>query len=103
MLTPQEIIGGNILPMCRGDSYKFHAAGREDIDVMKICFMFNICLRSANNFLIKINLFFQVRMLGSGRPFLFEIQNAREVPSELLVKEIESKINSLENKLVSQM
>ncbi|KAH9693646.1 tRNA pseudouridine(55) synthase [Citrus sinensis] len=69
----EEIIGGNILPMCRGDSYKFHAAGREDIDV---------------------------RMLGSGRPFLFEIQNAREVPSELLVKEIESKINSLENKLV---
>lgn len=69
----EEIIGGNILPMCRGDSYKFHAAGREDIDV---------------------------RMLGTGRPFLFEIQNAREVPSELLVKEIESKINSLENKLV---
>lgn len=29
----QEIIGGNILPACFGDSYKFHAAGREDIDV----------------------------------------------------------------------
>lgn len=29
----QEIIGGNILPACLGDSYKFHAAGREDIDV----------------------------------------------------------------------
>lgn len=42
-------------------------------------------------------------MLGSGRPFLLEIQNAREVPSELLVKEIESRINSLESKLVSQV
>lgn len=69
----EEIIGSNILPMCRGDNYKFHAAGREDIDV---------------------------RMLGSGRPFLLEIQNARQVPSEETVKEIESKINGLENKLV---
>ncbi|KAL2503892.1 Pseudouridine synthase family protein [Abeliophyllum distichum] len=39
----EEIVGGTILPMCQGDSYKFHAAGREDIDV---------------------------RMLGTGRPFL---------------------------------
>ena len=31
----QEIIGGSILPACLGDSYKFHAAGREDIDVRK--------------------------------------------------------------------
>ncbi|KAK6245633.1 hypothetical protein SCA6_008723 [Theobroma cacao] len=59
--------------LCQGDNYKFHAAGREDIDV---------------------------RMLGSGRPFLLEIQNARQVPSELIVKEMESKINGLENKLV---
>jgi tRNA pseudouridine synthase 10 len=29
----EEILGGNILPACLGDSYKFHAAGREDIDV----------------------------------------------------------------------
>lgn len=29
----QEIVGGTILPICQGDSYKFHAAGREDIDV----------------------------------------------------------------------
>ncbi|KAK3038877.1 hypothetical protein RJ639_028599 [Escallonia herrerae] len=29
----EEIIGSNILPFCRGDNYKFHAAGREDIDV----------------------------------------------------------------------
>lgn len=40
-------------------------------------------------------------MLGSGRPFLVEIQNARQIPSELLVKEIETKVNSLEKKLVS--
>ncbi|KAF2310169.1 hypothetical protein GH714_007022 [Hevea brasiliensis] len=70
----EEIIGGNILPACHGDSYKFHAAGREDIDV---------------------------RMLGSGRPFLVEIQNARQVPSEALVKEIETKINNLNTKLVA--
>ncbi|OMO75514.1 hypothetical protein COLO4_26054 [Corchorus olitorius] len=69
----EEIIGSQVLPMCRGDIYKFHAAGREDIDV---------------------------RMLGSGRPFLVEIQNARQVPSEMVVKEIECKINNLENKLV---
>lgn len=69
----EEIIGSNALPVFQGDNYKFHAAGREDIDV---------------------------RMLGSGRPFLLEIQNARQVPSELIVKEIESEINGLENKLV---
>ncbi|XP_023741450.1 uncharacterized protein LOC111889534 [Lactuca sativa] len=69
----EELIGGNILPMCNGDSYKFHAAGREDIDV---------------------------RMLGSGRPFLVEIQNARFVPSEVSIKEMENKINSLESNLV---
>ncbi|XVF35880.1 hypothetical protein REPUB_Repub19eG0009400 [Reevesia pubescens] len=69
----EEIIGSNILHVCQGDNYKFHAAGREDIDV---------------------------RMLGSGRPFLLEIQNARQVPSEVIVKEFESKINGLENKLV---
>lgn len=34
----QEILGGNILPACLGDSYKFHAAGREDIDVRKLPF-----------------------------------------------------------------
>lgn len=42
-------------------------------------------------------------MLGSGRPFLVEVQNARQVPSELLVKEIEEKINNMENKLVSSI
>ncbi|KAK4429458.1 tRNA pseudouridine synthase Pus10 [Sesamum alatum] len=69
----EEIVGGNILPMCQGDTYKFHAAGREDIDV---------------------------RMLGTGRPFLVEIQNARQVPSDVLIKDMENKINSLESKFV---
>lgn len=39
-------------------------------------------------------------MLGSGRPFLVEIQNARHVPSEALVKEIEININNLNTQLV---
>ncbi|KAI7728098.1 hypothetical protein M8C21_032973, partial [Ambrosia artemisiifolia] len=69
----EELIGENILPVCKGDGYKFHAAGREDIDV---------------------------RMLGSGRPFLIEIQNARHLPSEASIKEMEKKINSLESNLV---
>ncbi|KAK4348889.1 hypothetical protein RND71_031644 [Anisodus tanguticus] len=63
----EEIVGGAILPIFQGDNYKFHAAGREDIDV---------------------------RMLGTGRPFLLEIQNARLVPSEALINEIEGNINS---------
>ncbi|CAA7020128.1 unnamed protein product [Microthlaspi erraticum] len=69
----EELIGGNILPACLGDSYKFHAAGREDIDV---------------------------RMLGSGRPFLIEVQNSRQCPSQQSLTEIEEKINNSEKKLV---
>ncbi|KAJ7957934.1 Pseudouridine synthase family protein [Quillaja saponaria] len=42
----------------------------------------------------------EVRMLGSGRPFLIEVQNARHLPSEAFVKDIETEINNLENKLV---
>ncbi|KAL0535238.1 hypothetical protein IC582_020758 [Cucumis melo] len=57
----EEILGNNILPFCGGDSYKFHAAGREDVDV---------------------------RMLASGRPFLLEIQNARLFPFEMIINEI---------------
>ncbi|GLT31318.1 hypothetical protein SLA2020_060610 [Shorea laevis] len=68
-----EIIGSNILPMSKRDNDKFRAAGREDIDV---------------------------RMLDSGRPFIVEIQNARQIPSGAIVKEIEARINGLENKLV---
>uniref|UniRef100_A0A7N1A6J3 tRNA pseudouridine(55) synthase n=1 Tax=Kalanchoe fedtschenkoi TaxID=63787 RepID=A0A7N1A6J3_KALFE len=69
----EEIIGSNILPLCRGDAYKFHAAGREDIDV---------------------------RMLGSGRPFLVEVQNARDVPSRTSMREIEVKVNNVGSGLV---
>lgn len=29
----QEVIGDVVFPPYKGDSYKFHAAGREDIDV----------------------------------------------------------------------
>ena len=42
-------------------------------------------------------------MLGSGRPVLEEVQNARRIPSEAFVREIETNINNLENKLVSSM
>ena len=42
-------------------------------------------------------------MLGSGSPFLVEVQNARRIPPEAFVGEIEANINNLENKLVSSM
>ena len=42
-------------------------------------------------------------MLGSGRPFLVEVQNARRIPSEAFVREIETNINNFENKLMSSM
>uniref|UniRef100_A0A9I9EEF6 tRNA pseudouridine(55) synthase n=1 Tax=Cucumis melo TaxID=3656 RepID=A0A9I9EEF6_CUCME len=42
----------------------------------------------------------KVRMLGSGRPFLVEIQNTCLLPSDVIINEIQSKINSSENKLV---
>ncbi|XP_077231516.1 pseudouridine synthase family protein [Tasmannia lanceolata] len=69
----EEIIGSKVLLICRGDNYKFHAAGREDIDV---------------------------RMLGSGRPFLIEVPNARCVPSLVDIQEIEDKINDSEDRFV---
>lgn len=39
-------------------------------------------------------------MLGSGRPFLIEVLNARHVPGEEDVKDIERRINDSENQLV---
>uniref|UniRef100_A0A0E0KTW0 tRNA pseudouridine(55) synthase n=1 Tax=Oryza punctata TaxID=4537 RepID=A0A0E0KTW0_ORYPU len=69
----EEIIGENVRAICKGDGYKFHAAGREDIDV---------------------------RMLGSGRPFLVEILNVRSIPSATEVKQIADKINDSEKKHV---
>ncbi|KAH9622582.1 hypothetical protein KSS87_001769 [Heliosperma pusillum] len=69
----EEILASGVLPLCRGDNCKFHAAGREDIDV---------------------------RMLGSGRPFLLEIQNPKVEPSQTSLREMEFKINNSESKLV---
>ncbi|XP_024534694.1 putative tRNA pseudouridine synthase Pus10 isoform X1 [Selaginella moellendorffii] len=63
----QEIIGDVIFPHFKADSYKFHAAGREDIDV---------------------------RMLGSGRPFLLEILNARTCSKQEELLKLEHAINS---------
>ena len=39
-------------------------------------------------------------MLGSGRPFLIEVQNSRKCPSQQSLTEIEEKINNSEKKLV---
>lgn len=64
----QEVIGNVVFPHYKGDSYKFHAAGREDIDV---------------------------RMLGPGRPFIVEISNARIIPPSSEMAKLETEINSL--------
>ncbi|ERN01249.1 hypothetical protein AMTRI_Chr03g146840 [Amborella trichopoda] len=69
----EEIIGNLTLSILKADSYKFHAAGREDIDV---------------------------RMLGSGRPFLVEIANARSLSSHTEFAELQEKINNLEPRIV---
>ncbi|XP_038978308.1 tRNA pseudouridine synthase Pus10 isoform X5 [Phoenix dactylifera] len=69
----EEIVGSNALLVCKGDNYKFHAAGREDIDV---------------------------RMLGSGRPFLVEVSNAHCMPSMIDVQLIAEKINNSDKKYV---
>ena len=42
-------------------------------------------------------------MLGSGRPSLVEVQNAHRIPSEAFVREKDTSINNLENKMVSSM
>lgn len=42
-------------------------------------------------------------MLGSGRPFLVEVQNARHVPSLTSVREFEAKVNNAGNGLVSHL
>lgn len=69
----EEIIANPILRQLRGDSYKFHAAGREDIDV---------------------------RMLGTGRPFLVEVLNAHVIPRNSALMELETKINESKDKYV---
>ncbi len=47
----EECIGDIVLPFFDGTSYKFHTAGREDVDV---------------------------RMLGNGRPFILEVLDAKK-------------------------
>ncbi|MCO5576652.1 hypothetical protein L7F22_030467 [Adiantum nelumboides] len=64
----QEIIADVVFPPFKGDSYKFHASGREDIDV---------------------------RMLGRGRPFMVEIINARVLPAKAEIQKLEGAINNL--------
>ncbi|KAI5055744.1 hypothetical protein GOP47_0029265 [Adiantum capillus-veneris] len=64
----QEIIADVVFPHFKADSYKFHASGREDIDV---------------------------RMLGRGRPFLVEIINAHSLPVKEEIQKLEITINTL--------
>ena len=49
----EECIGEIALPFFRGSGYKFHTAGREDVDV---------------------------RMLGNGRPFILEVLGKLQLP-----------------------
>lgn len=63
----QEIIADIVFPLFKADSYKFHAAGREDIDV---------------------------RMLGSGRPFMLELSNARNLLSNEELADLQDRINN---------
>ena len=63
--TVEEFISEPALEMCRGKSAKFHGAGREDIDV---------------------------RMLGSGRPFVLELREPKTRTIDL--EELENKVNN---------
>ncbi|CAI5465600.1 unnamed protein product, partial [Closterium sp. Yama58-4] len=65
----QDLIASHVLPLLQPLSHKFQAAGREDIDV---------------------------RMLGSGRPFLLELKGVRRVPSAEELRKIEQEINEQE-------
>lgn len=42
----------------------------------------------------------QVRMLGSGRPFLIEVSNSRILPSSTEIEQISDNINHSDKKLV---
>jgi hypothetical protein len=59
--APQELLEGPILARVKADEARFSSAGREDVDV---------------------------RMLGSGRPFIFELVNPRrrKLPPALLAE-----------------
>ncbi|GBG67154.1 hypothetical protein CBR_g81579 [Chara braunii] len=62
----QERIADVVFPTYKADSYKFNAAGREDMDV---------------------------RMIGKGRPFVMEIVNARQIPSPSSIASMEKAIH----------
>ncbi|KAF0694032.1 Aste57867_15055 [Aphanomyces stellatus] len=64
----EEKIGDVVLPHFHAKSYKFHTAGREDVDV---------------------------RMLGNGRPFILELLDAKiaTLPAEADYKRIEAEVN----------
>ena len=62
----EELISQHILEETQGKDAKFHGAGREDIDV---------------------------RMLGTGRPFVLEIKEPKK--RNINLKEIEEKINKI--------
>lgn len=64
--TVEELIAGSVLKATKGKESKFHGAGREDIDV---------------------------RMLGSGRPFVLEIKEPKI--RNLDLKELNDEINNL--------
>ncbi|TYZ56992.1 hypothetical protein PybrP1_008904 [[Pythium] brassicae (nom. inval.)] len=64
----EEAIGDIALPYFRGASYKFHTAGREDVDV---------------------------RMLGNGRPFILEVIDAKKANlTAAEYKEVEDVVNA---------
>ncbi|XP_031477135.1 uncharacterized protein LOC116248472 isoform X2 [Nymphaea colorata] len=69
----EELIGKVIISKLGAENFKFHAAGREDIDV---------------------------RMLGSGRPFLVEVTNARTIPACDDIREIVHLINNEKRRLI---
>lgn len=62
--TVEEFVSGDALEMTRGNAAKFHGAGREDIDV---------------------------KMLGSGRPFVLEIKEPKIRSIDL--EELENRVN----------
>ncbi len=70
----EEIIGEPLLEAAQGEEFKFHGAGREDIDV---------------------------RMLGNGRPFIVEIRRPKK--RNLDLKKLEEIINNKANGLVEVM
>ncbi|CAN6463839.1 unnamed protein product [Victoria cruziana] len=69
----EELIGKVVISKLEAETFKFHAAGREDIDV---------------------------RMLGSGRPFLVEVTNAHSDPSCDDISEIVRLINNEKRGLI---